>query len=64
MSIQAPLLWLVTWTGLFAVSGFLLVVARGLSGRPWRDRTLLRWSVTLAFVGSIALWVALLMVPG
>jgi hypothetical protein len=61
MSTQVLLLWLVAYTGILAACGFILVVARGFSGRAWSNGAILRTSSLTAFVLTTALWVLLLL---
>ena len=56
---QALLIWLVTYTSLLAVIGFMLAVARGFTGRPLTDGAILRTASTLAFAGATVFWVVL-----
>ena len=48
--------WLTLYLALFAVLGFVLLVARNASGREWSNRSLLRLSSGAAFVGSLVVW--------
>jgi len=50
------LVWLVLYVSLLAVSGFVLMVARGFTEQRWSNRTVLRVSSGFAFVGSAAIW--------
>lgn len=57
---EALLFWLVLYAGLLAVVGFVLVVARGVTGRPRSQAALLRSASMAAFLLALAAWVALL----
>jgi hypothetical protein len=59
--VEALLLWFLTWVGLLAIVGFLLLVTRGALGRHWSDRGLLRASLASAFIGSLTFWILLLL---
>lgn len=59
---EALLIWLVLYAALLALVGFLLVVARGLTGRPRSTVALLRTASTVSFVLALALWVGRLIV--
>lgn len=57
---QALLAWLVLYVGLLAVAGFILFVVRSATERHWANRGLLRAASMIAFVGSGALWLAII----
>ena len=59
---EALLIWLMLYAGLLALVGFVLVVARGLTGRPRSTAALLRTASTVSFVLALTLWVGLLIV--
>ena len=54
---RALLLFLVIYAGLFAATGFVLFVGRGLLRRPPSNVALLRTASTLAFVLALVVWV-------
>jgi hypothetical protein len=59
---EALLIWLVLYASLLALVGFVLVVARGLTGRPRSTAALLRSASAAAFLLALAAWVALLII--
>ena len=61
---QALLIWLLLYIVLFAIGGFAGVVLRGFLEREWSNRTVLRASSGLAFVGAFAIWVLIALVAG
>jgi hypothetical protein len=60
--VQALLIWLVMYAGLFAAVGFVLYVSRGYSSWPRSNASLLRLASTIAFVLALVIWLALLLV--
>jgi len=61
MIAEALLLWLVAYAGLFAAAGFLLFIIRGLAGRQWSNRALLRTSSGIAFMLSVIFWLLVML---
>lgn len=59
---EVLLVWLVLYVGLLAAVGFVLALARSLTGRPRSSVALLRTASTVAFVLALTLWVGLLII--
>jgi hypothetical protein len=57
---DALLLWLMTFVGLLAVGGFVLVILRGITGRRWSMWTVLRQATLGAAALSLPIWLLLL----
>ena len=60
MATQSLLVWIVLYASLFAVSGFSAVILRGVTGREWSNRTILRVCSGLSFIGSATIWLLLI----
>jgi hypothetical protein len=61
---QSLLLWLVLYAASLAVIGFVLLVGRGITGRPRSNVALLRTASTAAFVLAMVVWVLILLSDG
>ncbi len=58
---QALLIWLVLYTSLLAVCGFVIYVLRSFMRRDWPNRTVLHVSSIFAFASSVAIWLVVLL---